>query len=97
MSNIEHRDRTQGQAVLITVIPLGDSRFEALCGGKLLVASTREPLLAGARALLAAGHHPDTIAVMRHVGTDVDALTARIGLALRPGTRQCLADERPQA
>ena len=31
----------------------------------LFVASTREPLLDGSRALLAAGHDPDTIAVMR--------------------------------
>ena len=62
---------------------MGDSRFEAWCGGQLIVARTREPLLEGARALLAAGYHPDTIAVMRHAGSDVDVLTARIGTAAR--------------
>jgi hypothetical protein len=72
---------TQGHVVLITAVPLGAGRFETRCAGQLIVASTREPLLDGSRALLAAGHDPDTIAVMRHAGSDVDALAARIGMA----------------
>ena len=47
-------------AVVITAFPLGDSRFQARCGGQLIVARTRQPLFDGARALLAAGYHPDT-------------------------------------
>src|SRR5580692_139103 len=80
MTNISRLNGTQGY-VVITAFPLGASQFEAWCGGQLIVASTREPLLDGSRALLAAGHDPDTIAVMRHAGSDVDALTARIGMA----------------
>jgi hypothetical protein len=83
MRNIPCRDCTQGHAVLITAVPLGAGRFEAWCDGRLIVACTREPLLAGARALLAAGSDSDTIAVMRHAGNDIDALTARIGMAAR--------------
>jgi hypothetical protein len=81
MTNIPRLNGTQGQAVPITAVPLGDSWFEAWCGGQLIVARTREPLLDGARVLLAAGYHPDTIAVMRHAGSESDALTARIGTA----------------
>jgi hypothetical protein len=83
MRNIPRLDCTQVHAVLITAIPLGDGWFEAWCGGQLIVARTRQPLLDGARALLAAGHDPDTIAVMRHAGSDADALTGRIGTAAR--------------
>jgi hypothetical protein len=82
MRNIPCRNCAQGHAVLlITVVPLGAGRFEAWCDGRLIVACTREPLLAGARALLAAGHDPTTVAVMRHAGSDTDSLTARIGTA----------------
>lgn len=83
MRKIPRIDCTQAHVVLISAVPLGDSRFEARCGAQLIVASTRQPLLDGARALLAAGDHLDTIAVMRHVGSDVDALIARIGTAAR--------------
>ena len=83
MRNIPHFDRTQGHNVVITAIPLGKGHFEARCDGEVIVARTREPLLDGARALLAAGYHPDTSAVMRHAGSGVDVLTARIGTAAR--------------
>ncbi len=69
--------------VIITVVSVGESQFEAWCDGQLIVARTRQPLLDGARALLTAGYHPDTVAVMRHAGSDVDALTAQIGIAAR--------------
>ena len=81
MRNIPRLECTQAYAVFITAVPLGDSRFDAWCGGQLIAARTRQPLLDGARALLAAAYHPDTIAVMRHAGSEVDALRARIGTA----------------
>lgn len=83
MRNIAHPDRTQGHSVIISAVPLGAGRFEAWCDGEVVVGCTPEPLLAGARALLAAGYDPDTIATMRHAGSDVDALSARIGMAAR--------------
>jgi hypothetical protein len=39
--------------------------------------------LDGARVLLAVGHYPDAVAVKRHAGSEVDALTTRIGKAAR--------------
>ena len=81
MRNIPRLDRTQGHAVLITAVPLGAGQFDARCDGEVIVARTRPPLLDSARALLAAGRDPDTIAVMRHAGSDIDALSARIGTA----------------
>jgi hypothetical protein len=83
MRNTSRLDRTQARAILITAVALGSSQFEAWCDDQLIVACTREPFLNGARALLAAGYHPDTIVTMRHAGSDVDALTARIGTAAR--------------
>jgi hypothetical protein len=82
MTNIRRPNGAQPR-VVITTIPLGKGRFEARCDGEVLVARTREPILDGARALLAAGHHPDTIALLRHAGSEVDALSARIGIASR--------------
>ena len=83
MRNIPRLESTQGHAVLITAVPLGQGQFEARCDGEVIVARTRAPLLDSARALLAAGYDPDTVAVMRHTGSDIDALTARIGTAAR--------------
>ena len=81
MRNIARRDCTQPRLITITVIPLGAGQFEARCDGEVIVVRTRQPLLDGARALLDAGHTPDTVAVMRHAGSDVNALTALIGVA----------------
>ena len=55
--------------------------FEARLAGELLCVS-ETPLLDGARALLARGiaHPNDTIAI-RHGGSHVDALRARVGTA----------------
>ena len=82
MRNIARRDRTQPRVVTITAIPLGAGQFEARCDGEVIVVRTRRPLLDGARALLDAGHTPETVAVMRHAGSDVNALTALIGVAV---------------
>ena len=55
--------------------------FEARLAGAVLCIS-ETPLLDGARALLARGiAQPDDTIVMRHAGSDVDALRARVGVA----------------
>ena len=55
--------------------------FEARLAGELLCVS-ETPLLDGARALLARGLAlPNDTIVMRHAGSDVDALRARVGTA----------------
>ena len=75
---------TQGHVVLITAVPLGAGRFEARCAGHLIVASTREPLLDGSRALLAAGHDPDTIAVRASTSTSGPHPQGRKGQSFAP-------------
>jgi hypothetical protein len=81
MTNIPLPDCAQARTILITAVALGGSRFEAWCDDQLILACTREPLLHSARALIAVGYHPDTIVTMRHAGSEIDALTARIGTA----------------
>jgi len=52
--------------------------FEARVDGKVLCTS-RQPLLDGARELLARGHDPTARAVMRHAGSAIDAIGGVIG------------------
>ena len=55
--------------------------FETWLGGDVLCIS-ETPLLDGARALLARGiAQPDDTIAMRHAGSHVDALRARVGVA----------------
>ncbi len=57
--------------------------FEARLAGALLCIS-ETPMLDGARALLARGiAQPDDTVVMRHAGSHVDALRARVGVAAK--------------
>lgn len=57
--------------------------FEAQIGGELICTS-ETPLLDAARALLKAGKAtPDDVLVMRHAGSDHDALRARVDVAAR--------------
>ena len=43
----------------------------------------RQPFFDSARQLLDLGHDPTTVLVMRHAGSDTDALTGRIGAAAK--------------
>jgi hypothetical protein len=56
-------------------------RFEARLGGELLIASSRIPFCAAARALIAQGRDLDATLIMRHRGSDAVALHARLGTA----------------
>ena len=56
--------------------------FDARLGGRLLCTS-RQPFLAAARVLVSEGHDPDTVLVMRHAGSQVDALKAKLGAAAK--------------
>jgi len=62
--------------VIILARPISAGRYKALVGDRVCVASTRQPLLDGARALLAEGADPDRPQVMCHAGSQVDALIA---------------------
>jgi len=53
-----------------------------------LVASSREPLLDGARRLIELGHDPAAGVVMRHAGGEIDALRSTIGAAAQLTVRE---------
>jgi len=56
--------------------------FAASCDGRLLCRS-RQPLLDGARVLLASGYPASEVVTMRRVGSTVDALRSTISEAAR--------------
>jgi hypothetical protein len=51
------------------------------CG--LLLCTSRQPFLDGARELIALGFHPDALLVMRHAGSSIEALKGRLNVASR--------------
>ena len=64
----------------------------ASVGGRVLVRSSRQPFLDAARVLVGEGHDPGMVISMRHGGSAVDALRAKLGVAARltvnePATR----------
>jgi hypothetical protein len=59
-------------------------RFDARYGDRLLVERTRTPFCDGARAMLAQGlADPSDRLVMRHAGSETDALAAKVGVAAK--------------
>jgi hypothetical protein len=60
------------------------NRFDAMLEGETEVLCTSsQPFLDGARKLLARGHSPQTILVMRHAGSDDVALRGSLGAAAK--------------
>jgi hypothetical protein len=55
--------------------------FDVMMGAQLLERSTPAPFLDGCRRLLELGVDGNTVAVLRHVGAEVDSLRAKIGEA----------------
>ena len=57
-------------------------KFEAFYGEHRIVAASRTPFCDGARALLADGTaQPSDVLIMRHAGSQHDALKAAVGIA----------------
>ena len=72
------------EIIVIVVTPVANrpGRFTARLGDQVLIESSHQPLLDGARRLIELGHDPDAILAMRHAGSsDTDALRSTVGSA----------------
>jgi len=76
----------QYDLIIEPVNPYG--QYQASLGNEVIVASTREPLLAGARALLKMGAAPDSVITTRHRGALGWALRSTVGAAARLTVRE---------
>jgi len=68
--------------ITIAAISTRAGYYAARCDGRLLCRS-RQPLLDGARELLAFGYAADAVIVMKHAGSEVEAMRSTIGVAAR--------------
>ena len=66
--------------LVITIREAAPGRHEAR-HGQVLLCRSAQPLLDGARALLAKGCDPSAALVMRREGSNLDALRTRVGVA----------------
>jgi hypothetical protein len=57
--------------------------FEGTVDGQVIVTGTMQPFFSAARVLLERGASPDDVLIMRHAGSSVDALRAKIGVAAK--------------
>jgi hypothetical protein len=70
--------------ITIIVSPISRGRFKASHDhDRVILKSSRQPLLDAARAFLAEGFAPNTRIAMRHIGADDDALTSTVGAAAK--------------
>lgn len=73
----------------ITVQPMGCSgRYSASIDGRVIIANSRTPFLAAARALLAEDVTPDSTITMRHHGSDITSLRSTVGHAAKLTVRE---------
>jgi len=68
---------------LVEIAPTTASCFSATVNGELLVISSRQPFLDACRCLLNAGADPNSWVVMRHAGSEVEALRGKLGILSR--------------
>lgn len=72
--------------------PLGHGRFEVRHGDRMILRSSRQPLLDAARVFLAEGIPPDIRIAMRHAGAGHDALSSAVGKAAKLMVRETPTD-----
>jgi hypothetical protein len=69
---------------LVVVSPNGaPGCFSATVNDRLMVLSSRVPLLDACRALLAEGADANSWVIMRHAGSNIDAMRAKLGIAAK--------------
>ena len=86
---------TEHTRILIVILPAPGKAeiFEArIEGNPEILCESHQPFLDGARALLKAGFSPDTELAMRHAGSAIVSLTARLGVAARLTVREGQTD-----
>jgi hypothetical protein len=71
--------------IVVSPVPGSPGHFRAQLEGtdEVLVASSRQPFVDSARALVAKGFDPNATLIMRHSGSDVVALKARLAVAAK--------------
>jgi hypothetical protein len=68
--------------IIVAPVATRPGYFTARCDGRLLCRS-KQPLLAAARELIASGYPADAVVVMRHAGSETEALRSTVGAAAR--------------
>ena len=70
--------------IIVTPTSRRPGRYDArLDDGRVLVTASKQPFVDAARRLIDFGYDPTTVLVMRHAGSDTDALIGRIGAAAK--------------
>jgi hypothetical protein len=82
------RSSANSTTITVSALPTCPGRFEARLGDQVLGASSRQPFLDGARRLIEIGHDPAARLVMRHAGSEIEALRSTIGAAARLTVRE---------
>jgi hypothetical protein len=81
----KRKSETTDSLKLIVLVAPADGNtgwYQArLDGDDRVLCVSRTPFFDAARTLVAAGYSPDTILILRHVGSDTDSLRARLGTA----------------
>jgi hypothetical protein len=76
--------------IIVAPVPGSAGHFRAQLEGtdEVLVASSRQPFVDSARALVAKGFDPNATLIMRHSGSNVVALKARLAVAAKLGVEE---------
>jgi hypothetical protein len=75
---------TKTLTMIVTPTAGRPGRYDArLSDGSVVGDPSKQPFVDMARRLFALGYDPTTVLVMRHAGSDIDALTGRIGAAAK--------------
>ena len=76
--------KTKTTVITVTPTVRRPGLYDAcLDGGYVIVTASRQPFFDSARRLLDLGYDPTNVLVMRHAGSDTDAMTGQIGAAAK--------------
>lgn len=88
-SRLPVRQKFNAHIRLCEVTPSGvPGEFSATVNGELLVWSSRTPYTDAARVLIKEGADSNSILILRHAGSDVNAMTGKLGLVAKLAVRE---------